>query len=95
MADPGVLPAIGTGMMYGESGSYKSFLALDMALSLAFGIPGQWNAPPVKNDVLFLAGEGPMADGRKRWPAWMEWQQIEFAERSQIFYQGPRSVFHR
>jgi hypothetical protein len=73
---PGVLPAAGVGMIYGESGSYKSFLALDMALCLSFGIPGQWNAPPVKNDVLFLAGEGPVATAKKRWPAWMEWQQI-------------------
>ena len=75
---PQVLPAQGTGMLYGESGSYKSFLALDMSLCLAFGIPGQWNAPPAKNDVLFLAGEGPIATARKRWPAWMEWQSIEF-----------------
>lgn len=73
-----VLPAYGIGMIYGESGSYKSFLALDMALCLAFGVPGQWGAPPVKNDVLFLAGEGPVATAKKRWPAWMEWQQIEF-----------------
>jgi len=75
---PNVIPARGVGMIYGESGSYKSFLALDMALCLAFGIPGQWGAPPVKNDVLFLAGEGPVATAKKRWPAWMEWQGIEF-----------------
>lgn len=75
---PNILPASGIGMIYGESGSFKSFLALDMALCLAFGIPGQWNAPPVKNDVLFLAGEGPVATAKKRWPAWMEWQDIQF-----------------
>jgi hypothetical protein len=74
---PNMLPAQGIGMIYGESGSYKSFLALDMSLSLAFGIPGQWSAPPVKNDVLFFAGEGPVATAKKRWPAWMEWQGIE------------------
>lgn len=75
---PNVLPAAGIGMIYGESGSYKSFLALDMALCLAFGVPGQWGAPPVKNDVLFLAGEGTVATAKKRWPAWMEWQDIQF-----------------
>ena len=75
---PGMVPSVGIGMIYGESGSYKSFLALDMSLCLAFGIPGQWGAPPVKNDVLFLAGEGPVATAKKRWPAWMEWQDIEF-----------------
>lgn len=82
---PGLLPAHGIGMLYGESGSYKSFLALDMALSLAFGIPGQWNAPPVKNDVLFLAGEGPVATAKKRWPAWMEAQGIEFRNDHRFF----------
>jgi len=82
---PGMLPAQGIGMLYGESGSYKSFLALDMALSLAFGIPGQWGAPPVKNDVLFLAGEGPVATAKKRWPAWMEWQSIEFRNDHRFF----------
>jgi hypothetical protein len=82
---PGLLPAHGIGMLYGESGSFKSFLALDMALSLAFGIPGQWGAPPVKNDVLFLAGEGPVATAKKRWPAWMEWQNIEFRNDHRFF----------
>lgn len=75
---PNVIPSQGVGMIYGESGSYKSFIALDMSLCLAFGIPGQWRAPPVKNDVLFLAGEGPVATAKKRWPAWMDWQNIEF-----------------
>ena len=82
---PNVIPAHGIGMIYGESGSYKSFLALDMALCLAHGIPGQWNAPPVKNDVLFLAGEGPVATGKKRWPAWMEWQDIQFRNDHRFF----------
>jgi len=77
---PNMIPANGIGMIYGESGSYKSFLALDMALCLSFGIPGQWGAPPVKNDVLFLAGEGPVATAKKRWPAWLEWQGIDKRE---------------
>jgi hypothetical protein len=82
---PHMLPAMGTGMLYGESGSYKSFVALDMALTLAHGVAGQWGAPPVKNDVLFMAGEGPVATGRKRWPAWMEWQGIEFRNDHRFF----------
>lgn len=75
---PNILPASGIGMLYGQSGSFKSFLALDMSLCLAFGISGQWGAPPVKNDVLFLAGEGSVATAKKRWPAWMEFHNIEF-----------------
>ena len=73
---PNIIPAQGIGMIYGESGSFKSFLALDIALCLANGIPGQWGGPPVKHDVLFMAGEGPIATARKRWPAWLEWQGI-------------------
>lgn len=82
---PNVLPAHGVAMIYGESGSYKSFLALDMALCLAHGIPGQWGAPPVKNDVLFLAGEGPVATAKKRWPAWMEHHDIQFRNDHRFF----------
>jgi hypothetical protein len=82
---PNVLPAVGTGMIYGESGSFKSFLALDMSLCLAYGKPGQWGAPPVKHDVLFLAGEGPVATARKRWPAWLTWQDVEFRNDHRFF----------
>lgn len=87
------LPAHGIGMIYGESGSYKSFLALDMALCLSFGIPGQWGSAPVKNDVLFLAGEGPVATAKKRWPAWMEWQGLEFRN-DHRFYIKDRVPFY-
>lgn len=82
---PQLIPANGVGMIYGDSGSYKSFLALDMALSLAFGVPGQWNAPPVKNDVLFFAGEGSIATAKKRWPAWMDHNAIEFRNDHRFF----------
>lgn len=82
---PGFLPAQGTAMLYGASGSYKSFVALDMALCLAYGVPGQWGAPPVKNDVLFIAGEGPVATAKKRWPAWREWREIEFSNDHRFF----------
>lgn len=82
---PNILPSTGIGMLYGPSGSYKSFLALDMSLCLAFGIAGQWGAPPVKNDVLFLAGEGPVATAKKRWPAWLEWQGIGNRDEHRFF----------
>jgi hypothetical protein len=71
---PGFLPSEGVGMLYGPSGSYKTFLALDMASCLSHGIPGQWGAPPLQQDVLYLAGEQPKAMSRKRRPAWREWQ---------------------
>ncbi len=35
--------------------------------------------------MLFLAGEGPVATAKKRWPAWMEWQNIEFRSDHRFF----------
>lgn len=90
---PGILPARGTGMLYGESGSYKSFVALDIALCLAYGISGQWGAPPVKNDVLFFVGEAPVGTAKKRWPAWMEWQNIKNREDHRFVIKGNVPVF--
>lgn len=72
---PGFVPAQGTGIMYGKRGTYKSFIALDMAATLAHGIAGQWGAAPVQHDVLFLAGEMPNGTARLRYPAWAEWRE--------------------
>lgn len=77
---PNLLPSTGVGMVYGDSGSFKTFVMFDIALSLAFGISGQWGAPPVKNDVLFLAGEDPASMALKRWPAWMQHQGLSNEE---------------
>lgn len=81
----GFLPAQGTVMLYGPSGSYKSFLALEWALSLAYGEPGSWEMAPVKHDVLFIAGEGPIATAKKRWPAWRQHRDIEFINDHRFF----------
>ena len=83
----GVLPRTGVGMLYGASGSYKSFIALDLCLTLAFGIPGQWgNLSVEKQDVLYFAGEGPVGMSKKRFPAWMEHFEQEFrAEHRMMF----------
>jgi len=70
---PGFVPATGTGIMYGATGTYKSFIALDMAATLAHGVAGQWSAAPAQHDVLFLAGEMPVGMARLRYPAWQEW----------------------
>ncbi|MBA3831639.1 MAG: AAA family ATPase [Chthoniobacterales bacterium] len=69
---PGFVPDTGAGILYGLSGTYKTFLALDWALCLAHGIAGQWNAPPVKHTVLFLAGESSYALRSERVDAWCE-----------------------
>lgn len=69
---PNLLPAEGTGILYGLSGSYKTFVALDWALCLAYGISGQWNAPPVKHTVVYFAGESSYALRQERVDSWCE-----------------------
>lgn len=53
----GYLPASGIGVIWGEPSSFKSFVALDMALSIAWG--QDWHGRPVRaGTVWYLAGEG-------------------------------------
>lgn len=86
---PGFIPAYGVGMLYGASGSYKSFLALDMACCIAHGHAGQWGAPPVANDVIYFAGEAPIGTAKSRFPAWVDWQKPSGAGRLAIFPRVP------
>lgn len=52
-----VLPKADLGVLYGPSGSGKSFIALDMAISVARGAP--WRGKKVKQGrVLLIAAEG-------------------------------------
>lgn len=53
----GYLPANALGMLYGASGSFKSFQALSWAVHVALGKP--WNGQKVNQaPVLYIAGEG-------------------------------------
>lgn len=73
----GLLPAASTVMLYGPSGSYKSFLALDMALTLASGIAA-WGAPArAACDVVYVPAEGARSVERLRRPAWKMARQVE------------------
>ena len=52
-----VIPAASVGMMFGGSGTFKSFIALDMALHVAHGLP--WMGRITKQaPVLYIAAEG-------------------------------------
>ena len=63
-----LLPERSFTMMYGAPGSGKSFLAIDMALSITNGLP--WHGYETKQGaVLYIAGEGVAGMG-KRWKAW-------------------------
>lgn len=71
----GVLPKAGLGVVYGASGSGKSFAVLDMSLAVARGEP--WRGKRVKQGrVAYIAAEG--ADGfRKRLAAYAQHQGVD------------------
>ena len=53
----GVLPAESLGLIFGGSGTFKSFIALDLALHVAHGLP--WlGRKTIEGPVLYLAAEG-------------------------------------
>lgn len=54
---PGVLPRRGLGFLYGPSGHGKSFVALDIGLSLASGIAFA-GKPTIRTNVLYVVAEG-------------------------------------
>lgn len=53
----GVLPMGGVVGLYGPPGTYKTFIAMDMALSVASGTPWQKH-PTKKGFVVYIAAEG-------------------------------------
>lgn len=65
---PDLIPELGIGMWYGDEGSYKTSLALELAFGLAHGLEifGQKREPM---DVLYLSGEGQENLAHKRLPA--------------------------
>ena len=56
-------------LMYGAPGSYKSFTALDMALTIATGAGPVWK-PSEQGAVVYIAGEGVSGLG-KRMKSWL------------------------
>jgi hypothetical protein len=71
----GVLPQAGLAVVYGASGSGKSFAVLDMGMAIARGLP--WRGKKTKQGrVAYIAAEG--ADGfRKRIAAYAQHQGVD------------------
>lgn len=67
---PDLLPDQSIVMIYGPPGSYKSFLALDIGLTLASGVMGWGMSEREPRCVVYVAGEGPRSIARLRRPAW-------------------------
>lgn len=69
-----LLPLDSTAVLFGPSGSYKSFVALDWALHIASGL-SWWGRKTAHGPVLYVVAEG--ARGTKyRYEAWCEYHEI-------------------
>lgn len=67
----GLVTELGFTLIWGKQASYKSFVALDMGLSMAYGLPYHGREVLPKR-VLYIAGEG--ASGfKKRIAAWRKY----------------------
>ncbi|MEE9304117.1 MAG: AAA family ATPase [Thiotrichaceae bacterium] len=64
-----------TVVFFGESGTYKSFIALDLGLSIAFGVPYH-DYPTHQGAVFYLCGEGKGGIAR-RVEAWLIKHQLK------------------
>jgi hypothetical protein len=65
-----VVPAASIGMLYGGSGTFKSFIAIDAALHIAHGLP--WLGRRTRQgSVLYIAAEG----GSGLWPRIAAWHR--------------------
>lgn len=77
----GLIQADTIGMIFGGGGSFKSFIALDMALHVAHGLP--WCGRKTKQGpVVYLAAEGGAGLWRRidAWHRWhgLAWDDIQF-----------------
>jgi len=65
-----VLPGESIGMLYGGSGTFKSFIAIDMALHIAHGLP--WLGRRTRQgSIVYIAAEG----GSGLWPRICAWHR--------------------
>ena len=67
---PHALPHDSLVMLYGAKGSFKSFIALDLALHVASARSGWGTSFDERRSVVYCAGEGPTSVGKFRRPAW-------------------------
>ena len=89
----GFLPAEGVGVLWGDPGSFKSFIALDLALCVATG--RDWHGLQVKQGrTWLLAGEG-HAGTERRVRAWRHANCPELSDLSDLsdqFFHTPRAL---
>jgi len=84
----GVIQKQSTALMFGKSNAFKSFLAVDIALSVDTGRDWHGNAVEAGR-VLFVATEGAIGVGKKRVPAWYDHYEIPEQDRRAFLYREP------
>jgi len=84
-----VLPATGLGILYGEPGCGKTFLALDWAFSVAHGLPWLGHKSQ-QGEVVYVCSEGWLGV-RERVTAWKEAHGLTDNDRSGVAFLG-RSI---
>lgn len=81
----GIVQKNSTALIFGKSNSFKSFLAIDMALCVDTGLP--WHGNEVSTGrVLIVATEGGNGVGRLRVPAWYDFHHVTLADRQALLY---------
>jgi hypothetical protein len=83
----GVIMEETSALMFGKSNSFKSFLAIDMACSVATGhYQGDWHGHKIVDGwpVLYVATEGALGVAKQRIPGWMQAHGIPEDMRSGI-----------
>lgn len=75
-----VLPAREVSLLVGESQSGKSFLAIDIAMSVARGVPF-FGHKTRQGGVIYQAGESAVGVRRRRLPAYRQHHEVSLSER--------------
>lgn len=75
---PGWIPHYEPSLIYGAPGSMKSFVSLDLGLSVAAGLE-TWGLRYAARrfPVIYIAGEGQIGVAKKRIPAWIKHRDIK------------------
>ncbi|MEI9422211.1 AAA family ATPase [Mesorhizobium sp. Cs1299R1N1] len=81
----GLIQKRSTAVMFGKSNAFKSFLAIDIGLSVDTG--QDWHGNTVSTGgVLFVATEGANGVGRLRIPGWYDHHRIDEGDRRAFLY---------
>lgn len=81
----GIIQKGSTALLFGKSNTFKSFLAIDLALSVDTGLPWHGNAAS-RGRVLIVATEGANGVGRQRVPAWYDFHSVGETDRQAFLY---------